>query len=150
MCHAWLQNLRNDPRVADGKGEPTRKRKYHAWSSSSTCGLKKQTRPRVARLGHAWPRVVRRPRVAMTFFSCFLLLEAARGFQNQEKSGNPEKGRPRVASRIKFRVQKTYFRVSKTSIRPRPRVAWHRVQEGALLIWLFLLFIRIALYFSIQ
>jgi hypothetical protein len=149
MCHAWLQNLRNDPRVADGKGEPTRKRKYHAWSSSSTCGLKKQTRPRVARLGHAWPRVVRRPRVAMTFFSCFLLLEAARGFQNQEKSGKKsEKGRPRVASRIKFRVHKTYFRVSKASIKTSTTCGWHRVQEGALLIWL--LFIRIALYFSIQ
>ena len=47
------------PRVADGKGEPMRKRKYHAWSGLSTCGLKKQNKsqPRVVsppRVAHAW------------------------------------------------------------------------------------------------
>ena len=97
--------------------------------------------------GQAWPRLATRGQTATRgydFFPCFLLLEAARGFQNQEKSGNPEKGRPRVASRIRFRVHKTFtLGYPKPRIRPRPRVAWHRVQESALLIWL--LFIRIAL-----
>jgi len=86
VCHAWLEEERKllvlnhvprvatestppyDPRVADEKGTPTRKRKNHAWSSSSTRGLKNQKKgkshshawpsdhvwPSVANPGHAW------------------------------------------------------------------------------------------------
>ena len=49
--------------MANGKGEPTRKRKYHAWSGLFTCGhIKKPNKsqprvvgsPRVAKYDHAW------------------------------------------------------------------------------------------------